>query len=122
MLKLNSILISTGNPKPLTKFYEEVFQKSVDQMMGWLVGGVYLVVLEHSEVKGKSNQGPRVMFNLETTDVKGEFKRIKDIEGATVIKEPYEMEGWEGGWIATLADPEGNYFQLMSPWEDPNTN
>jgi predicted enzyme related to lactoylglutathione lyase len=29
-----------------------------------------------------------------------------------VIKEPYEMEG---GWIATLADPDGNYFQLVSP-------
>jgi len=23
----------------------------------------------------------------------------------------------EGGWIATFADPDGNYFQLMSPWE-----
>jgi predicted lactoylglutathione lyase len=20
-------------------------------------------------------------------------------------------------WIATFADPDGNYFQLMSPWE-----
>lgn len=35
--------------------------------------------------------------------------------GAESIKEPYEMEGVE---IATLADPDGNYFQLMSPWED----
>ncbi len=34
--------------------------------------------------------------------------------GAVVIKEPYEMQGM---WIATLADPDGNYFQLMSPWE-----
>jgi predicted enzyme related to lactoylglutathione lyase len=23
----------------------------------------------------------------------------------------------EGGWIATLADPDGNYFQLVSPME-----
>jgi predicted enzyme related to lactoylglutathione lyase len=23
-----------------------------------------------------------------------------------------------GGWIATFADPDGNYFQLMTPWEE----
>ena len=34
-------------------------------------------------------------------------------------KEPYTMEGWEGYWIATFADPDGNYFQLNTPmdWE-----
>jgi predicted enzyme related to lactoylglutathione lyase len=32
--------------------------------------------------------------------------------GAIVIRAPYEMSG---GWIATLADPDGNYFQLVSP-------
>ena len=40
-----------------------------------------------------------------------EFERIK-AAGATVIREPYEMGG---GWIATLADPDGNYFQLVTP-------
>jgi len=34
--------------------------------------------------------------------------------GAVVVKEPYQMDGMPG-WIATLADPDGNYFQLMSP-------
>jgi predicted enzyme related to lactoylglutathione lyase len=51
------------------------------------------------------------MFNFETQQVKQEFERIK-AHGATVIREPYEMGG---GWIATLADPEGNIFQLISP-------
>jgi predicted enzyme related to lactoylglutathione lyase len=51
------------------------------------------------------------MFNFETSQVKEEYERIKAL-GAVVIKEPYEMEG---GWIATLADPDGNYFQLVSP-------
>jgi predicted enzyme related to lactoylglutathione lyase len=49
--------------------------------------------------------------------VENEFERIKDT-GATVIKEPYEMGG---GMIATFADPDGNYFQLMTPWE-PETD
>ncbi len=42
-----------------------------------------------------------------------ESERIK-ASGATIVKEPYELESM---WIATFADPDGNYFQLMSPWE-----
>ena len=40
--------------------------------------------------------------------------------GANVVKELYEMEGMQGMWIATFADPDGNYFQLMTPWEEDN--
>jgi predicted enzyme related to lactoylglutathione lyase len=53
------------------------------------------------------------MLNFETPQVVEEFERIKAI-GATVIKEPYGMGEGEGS-IATLADPDGNFFQLMNP-------
>lgn len=117
MLNLNSIIINSGNQKELIKFYEAVFQKPVNEMMGWVVGGVYFGVLDHSEVKDKNSGVSRVMFNLETKDVKQEFERISKIEGAQVVKEPYQMPEWDG-WIATLADPDGNYFQLLTPWDD----
>ncbi len=55
-----------------------------------------------------------MIFSLETSEVQQEFDRIKNIDGVTVIKEPYEMATM---WIATFADPDGNYFQLMSPWQ-----
>jgi predicted enzyme related to lactoylglutathione lyase len=49
--------------------------------------------------------------------VKADADRFK-AAGATVIAEPYTMEGDEsGGLIATFADPDGNYFQLTSPME-----
>jgi len=51
------------------------------------------------------------MFNFESSQVKEEFARIKAL-GGKVIKEPYEMGG---GWIATLADLDGNLFQLVTP-------
>jgi len=54
------------------------------------------------------------MFNFETSEVKTEFERMKGL-GAKVIAEPYQMGDGRGHWIATLADPDGNYFQLMSP-------
>jgi predicted enzyme related to lactoylglutathione lyase len=80
---------------------------------GWQVGDSFFSVGEHSEMKGSAKDAGRVMFNLETKEVKEEFERIKGF-GAKVVKEPYEMGG---GWIATLADPDGNYFQLMTPWD-----
>ena len=35
--------------------------------------------------------------------------------GAIVIREPYSFEGMPDSWIATLADPDDNYFQLATP-------
>jgi len=103
----------------LSAFYEKVLGKPADMadgengFFGWNVGNGYIGVLEHSEMGGKTKDPGRVMINFETAQVKEEFERIKAI-GATVVREPYEMGN---GWIATLADPDGNYFQLMSPME-----
>lgn len=112
-------MIGSMQPKALAAFYEKVFQKKPEwedgNWHGWQIGNTHLTVGEHSEVKGKAKEPQRVIVNLETPDVQEEFKRIQKIKGAEVIKEPYEMQG---AWIATVADPDGNYFQLMSPWED----
>ena len=114
-------MIGTQNPEVLAKFYEKVFEKKADMeegnWHGWSVGNTFISIGEHSEVKGKSKEAQRMMFNFETKEVKEEFARISKIDGVEVIKEPYDMGG---AWIATLADPDGNYFQLMTPWEASN--
>ena len=79
----------------------------------WNAGSCALSIGEHSEVKGASKEPARMILNLETKTVKEEFERLKNLN-VTVVKEPYEMGG---GWIATLADPDGNFVQLMTPWE-----
>src|SRR5579872_5434240 len=117
MLDLNSIMLGTSNPKELIAFYEKLFDRKPDMVegnnSGWAIGKTFFAVGEHSEVKGESKDPSRLIFNFETKEVREEFERIVKI-GAKVIKEPYEMGG---AWIATLADPDGNYFQLMTPWE-----
>lgn len=116
-------MVGSHQPKVLSEFYEKVFDKKPDmtdgEWAGWQVGSCFFGVGQHSEMKGKAKEGARVMFNLETTKVKEEFERIKNIKGAKVVKEPYDLQGM---WIATFADPDGNYFQLMSPWESDNKN
>lgn len=116
-LNLNSIMLGTSDVKSLASFYEKVFARKADMVdgdfYGWFVGSVMLSVGSHSEVNGISKEPARIMFNFETKEVKEEFERIK-ATGAKVIQEPYEMGG---AWIATFSDPDGNYFQLMTPWE-----
>ena len=117
MLSLTTVMVGTKQLKVMAAFYEKVFGRPADMadsnygFHGWQVGSAYFSVLEHSEIDGKTKDPGRVIFNFETTQVKEEFERIKSA-GALVIKEPYEMGS---GWIATLADPDGNYFQLATP-------
>lgn len=117
MLNLNSIMIGTKQLKALADFYEKVLGKPAEMVdaengfYGWQVGSGYFSVLEHSEMGGKTKDPGRIMLNFETTQVKEEFERIEAL-GATVIRAPYEIGG---GWVATLADPDGNYFQLVTP-------
>lgn len=117
MLNLNSVMIGTTRLKELAGFYAKVLGKPAEMeddengFHGWMVGAAFFGVLEHSEMKGPSKDPGRLMFNFETSEVKEEFERIK-AAGAVVVRAPYEMGG---GWIATLADPDGNYFQLITP-------
>jgi predicted enzyme related to lactoylglutathione lyase len=119
MLTLNSVMLGTMQPEVLSAFYEKVLGIPAEMadnengFFGWQVGGVYFSILKHSEMGGSTKDPGRIMLNFETAQVKEEFERIKPF-GAAVIREPYEMGG---GWIATLADPDGNYFQLVTPME-----
>lgn len=117
MLNLNSVMIGTKQPAALVAFYEKVLGKPADMVeqesgfWGWQVGATFLTVLDHSAMGGNTKDPGRLMFNFETAQVKEEFERIKAL-GGQVIQEPYQMGE---GWIATLADLDGNYFQLMTP-------
>lgn len=111
-------MIGSHQPKVLAEFYEKLFGKKADMVeegwWGWAAGSTFLSIGAHSEVSGKAKEPQRLIMNMETKEVKNEADRISKIKGVTVIKEAYEMEG---AMIATFADPDGNYFQLMTPWE-----
>ena len=119
MLTLNTIMVATQQPEVLAAFYEKVLGKPPDMadrehgFFGWQVGMGYFSVLDHSEMGGKTKDPGRIMLNFETSQVQAEFDRITAL-GGSVIRAPYSMGE---AWIATLADPDGNYFQLVSPME-----
>ncbi|HEX2221879.1 MAG TPA: VOC family protein [Candidatus Limnocylindria bacterium] len=116
-MNFNSILIGSEDPQRLAEFYTRLFGEPGWQdggYTGWLIGSGGITVGPHDEVKGKNAHPGRLIWNIESGDVKGDFERFR-AAGATVIREPYSMDEAQEYWIATFADPDHNYFQLVSP-------
>jgi predicted enzyme related to lactoylglutathione lyase len=120
-MNLNGILIGTEDPDRLAEYYTNVFGKAGFEGGGytsWQIGSGWLTVGPHDQVKGRSTQPGRVIWNIETPNVKDEFDRLKGA-GATVIRDPYQPGEPDDEapemLVATFADPDDNYFQLISP-------
>jgi predicted enzyme related to lactoylglutathione lyase len=116
-MNLNSILIGSEDPDRLKAYYTRLFGEpgwAEGPYTGWQLGSGFITVGPHDQVKGSNAQPGRLIWNIETADVKAEFERLK-AAGATVIREPYQPGEVPEAWIATFADPDGNYFQLLSP-------
>ncbi|MDQ2933386.1 MAG: hypothetical protein M3R49_00125 [Chloroflexota bacterium] len=123
-MNLNSILIGSENPQRLADYYTKLLGEPAWNQggyIGWLIGSGAITVGPHDQVTGKNPNPGRIIWNIESADVKGDFERFK-AAGATVVQDPYKPgeSSDESGLIATFADPDDNYFQLMSPMQ-PDT-
>ncbi len=122
-MDLNGVLIGSENPQRLRDYYTKLFGKpgwDDGGFFGWQIGSGSVTVGPHDQVKGKNSDPGRLIWNIQTPDVQGQFEKLK-AAGATVVKEPYQMDEAPGQkiWISTFSDPDDNYFQLMSPMEMP---
>jgi len=116
-MNFNGILIGSENPERLAEYYTRLFGKpdwDDGGYTGWQIGSGGISIGPHDQVKGRNAHPGRIIWNIESQDVKGDFERFK-AAGATVVREPYTFEQAPGSWIATFADPDDNYFQLVSP-------
>jgi predicted enzyme related to lactoylglutathione lyase len=117
-MNLNNIMIGTDDASRLVEYYTKLFGSPGFEdggFAGWQIGEGFLTVGHHSEVSGKNASPGRLLLNIESDDVKADFERMK-AAGAIVVKEPYREDGWpENSFVATLADPDDNYFQLVTP-------
>src|SRR3990167_10729253 len=118
---LESLMIFSENAKKLAKFYREVvglkqsyeaeLGEKDEELYGFKVGkGPEIGIMDHSKVKGKNKNPERIIFNLEVDDIKKEAKRLIRAK-AKKVQDIYHVEGY--GYIATFADADGNFFQLV---------
>jgi predicted enzyme related to lactoylglutathione lyase len=121
-MDLNNIMIGSEDPQRLAEYYTRLFgEPGWDDggFTGWRIGTGGIFVGPHDQVKGKNAAPGRIILNIESADVRGDFERLK-AAGATVVREPYSPGEAAAGaaevLIATFSDPDDNYFQLVSPW------
>jgi predicted enzyme related to lactoylglutathione lyase len=117
-------MLNSADYQKLADFYGQVLQKKPEMVgkehsyVGYLAGNCFISIAAHDKVHGKSQNPERLILFFETNEVEAEFNRIKDIPGASVIKEPHKFDDASEATIATLADPDGNYFQLVTSWNE----
>ncbi len=121
-MNMNGILIGSEEPGRLVEYYSKLFGPPGLEGGGyssWRIGTGWITVGPHDQVKGKNQHPGRIIWNIETPDVRAEFERLTRA-GAEVVREPYDPGGPEDDpemLIATFADPDDNYFQILSPME-----
>ncbi len=117
-MNLNSVLIGSEDPQRLVDYYTKLFGDpawSDGGYTGWQLGSGGIMVGPHDQVKGTNQQPGRVIWNIETPEVKTEFDRMVSA-GATVVREPYNpADDDSDALLCTFSDPDENYFQLASP-------
>ena len=121
MLNFNNLMIGSDDPERLATFYTKLFGDPIwkdESYSSWQIGSGVVSIGPHSEVHGRNPSPGRLIWNIETADVKAEAERFR-AAGAVVVAEPYSVEGFPDSWIATFEDPDGNYFQLTTPMEPP---
>lgn len=130
MFTTKYILIWSGNPDQLVKFYQDVLElelldkidipakDGLEKDYGYdlkLSDSNILWIGHHSEIQGKSSDSFRKMINLNTDKVQKWFEKVRDA-GCEIIQEPiltpFSTKD-NPTYVCTWLDPEGNCWQFM---------
>jgi predicted enzyme related to lactoylglutathione lyase len=106
---IGSLLVGSSNVEQMKEWYRKAFQIQENEMGAFVFGPVQLFIENHSEVSGPTQEPARVIINLDATDARALEAQLNDA-GATWVR-PMEQESF--GLIGTVADPDGNYVQVI---------
>ncbi|MFN2483544.1 MAG: VOC family protein [Candidatus Limnocylindria bacterium] len=116
---LNSMLISSRDPKRLGAWYAEAFGPEEDnEMDGYrmMKFGEFMLVIDTRDDIGDRNPEPgRMILNFDTDDAQALVERL-DRAGVEWLA-PIEDRG-DGDLFATAIDPDGNYVQVIQISEE----
>jgi predicted enzyme related to lactoylglutathione lyase len=106
---IGSLLVGSSNADAMKDWYRRAFNVTDNQMGAFEFGPVQLFIEEHSDVSGPTKEPARVIINLDVDDCRG-IERQLDGMGVTWIR---KVEQMPFGLIGTVADPDGNYVQII---------
>ena len=122
-MKVSGIMVGSSQPKVLGEFYAKFLGKPGWQQDDWYGFGnksSSMMIGPHSEVKGSNKEPGRHIIFIACDNVKADFAKVKKAADPKVVAEPYlpDEKNMPDMWLATFEDPDGNYFQLSTPWEE----
>ncbi len=117
--EISSVLLWSENYEALANWYREKLGLGTieeinhpnDTGIGLSVGSSYLWIGKHSEVKGKSKDPYRIMFNIAVDSVDQACDELK-AKGVEFIAEPFKAFTFDS-WFATFKDLDGNIVQFI---------
>lgn len=104
-----SLLIGSSNVDVMKDWYRNAFGVAEDETGAFPFGATGVFIEPHSEVMGPTAEPARMIVNLNVEDCRALGAHLESMD-VTWIR-PVEHEPF--GWIGTVADPDGNYVQII---------
>jgi len=106
---IGSLLVGSSQVETMKDWYRRAFGVTENEMGAFTFGSVQLFVEEHSEVSGPTMEPARVILNLDVEDCREVEAHLEQM-GVTWVR---TVEQMPFGLIGTIADPDGNYIQII---------
>lgn len=115
---IGSLLLGSTQPEDMKTWYKRAFDVSENDMGAFDFGGIQLFVEEHSEIGGPTKEPARCIINLDVSDCRKIEAHLKDLG----VKWVRPVEQMPFGLIGTVADPDGNYVQIIEWGAQPESH
>jgi|SRR6185437_8194506 len=106
---IGSLLIGSSRADEMKTWYRRAFGAEENAMGAFELGAVQLFIEPHSEVSGPVLEPARIIINLDVQDAEGLAGHLRQLD--TKFVRDVEQESF--GLIGTVADPDGNYVQII---------
>ncbi|GIU86067.1 MAG: hypothetical protein KatS3mg009_0582 [Acidimicrobiia bacterium] len=115
---IGSLLIGSSQVETMKDWYRRAFGVTENEMGAFTFGSVQFFVEEHSEVSGPAKEPARVIVNLDVEDCRAIEAHLEQM-GVTWVR---KVEQMPFGLIGTVADPDGNYIQIIQWGASPEAH
>jgi predicted enzyme related to lactoylglutathione lyase len=115
---IGSLLVGSSNVDAMKDWYRRAFGVTDNDMGAFEFGPVQLFIEQHSEISGPTREPARVVINLDVTNCR-ELEGQLEGMGATWVR---KVEQMPFGLIGTVADPDGNYVQIIEWGAQPEAH
>jgi catechol 2,3-dioxygenase-like lactoylglutathione lyase family enzyme len=106
-----SLLLGSRDPDRLYAWYRDAFgvEPDVDGFLHF--GRLAVLIVTRDDVAAEAAEPGRVLLNYEVADIAATADDLDRLGAPSIAPVEYREDG--GAWFATVADPDGNYVQII---------